>query len=87
MVHCDLKSKNILLNTERDSAKIGDVGLSRLMADTHLSTTANGFGTLHYAAPEVLMGTTKCTEKVLLAWDKTSPGMVFMCYLMFDRLF
>ena len=64
VVHCDLKPKNILLTRGARSAKIGDVGLSRTMASTHLSTTAHGFGTLHYAAPEALLGTYKCTEKV-----------------------
>ena len=64
VVHCDLKTSNILLKAKRDGAKIGDVGLSRLLANSYLSQTANGYGTLQYAAPEVLTGSAKCSEKV-----------------------
>ena len=64
MVHCDLKTSNILLKAKRDGAKIGDVGLSRSLSNSYLSQTANGYGTFHYAAPEVLTGSAKCSEKV-----------------------
>ena len=64
VVHCDLKAKNILLNKERTMAKIGDVGLARIMAETHLSTASGFFGTFAYTAPEVL-GRRRCDEKVL----------------------
>lgn len=66
MVHCDLKAKNILLNKDRTNAKIGDVGLARIMAETHLSTASGFFGTFAYTAPEVL-GRMRCDEKVLRA--------------------
>jgi len=63
VVHCDLKAKNILLNKDHTMAKIGDVGLARIMAETHLSTASGFFGTFAYTAPEVL-GRRRCDEKV-----------------------
>ena len=63
VVHCDLKPSNILLDKTRRIAKIGDVGLSRAMTSNHLSTRSTIFGTLEYAAPEVLT-TARCSEKV-----------------------
>ena len=64
MVHCDLKAKNVLLTEDRSQAKIGDVGLARMMAETHLSSVSGFFGTFAYTAPEVL-GRKRCDEKVL----------------------
>lgn len=56
VVHLDLKTKNILLNRERTTAKITDVGLSRVLASA-LGPQTLPMGTFEYAAPEVLMGT------------------------------
>ena len=64
VVHCDLKAKNMLLTEDRRAAKIGDVGLAKMMAETHLSTASGFFGTFAYTAPEVL-GRRRCNEKVL----------------------
>ena len=64
VVHCDLKAKNILLNKDRTPAKIGDVGLARIMAETHLSSVFGFFGTFAYTAQGVL-GRKQCDEKVL----------------------
>ena len=64
VVHCDLKAKNVLLTEDRRVAKIGDVGLAKMMAETHLSTASGFFGTFAYTAPEVL-GRRRCNEKVL----------------------
>ena len=64
VVHCDLKAKNVLLTEDRRAAKIGDVGLAKMMAETHLSTASGFFGTFAYTAPEVL-GRRRCNEKVL----------------------
>ena len=66
VVHCDLKAKNVMLTKDRSQAKIGDVGLARMMAETHLSTASGFFGTFAYTAPEVL-GRKRCNEKVLCA--------------------
>ena len=63
VVHCDLKAKNVLLTKDRLQAKIGDVGLARMMAETHLSSVSGFFGTFAYTAPEVL-GRKRCDEKV-----------------------
>ncbi|CAK0769191.1 hypothetical protein CVIRNUC_003641 [Coccomyxa viridis] len=73
VVHCDLKPSNILLDKTLTVAKIGDVGLSRAMTSNRLSTRSTIFGTLDYAAPEVLT-TARCTEKI----DIFSMGVV-MC--------
>ncbi|CAK0777090.1 hypothetical protein CVIRNUC_004450 [Coccomyxa viridis] len=70
VVHCDIKPRNILLNVDRTLAKIGDVGLARTMIESQLST-ASCFGTLTYAAPEVLLRQ-KCSSKV----DMFSFGVV-----------
>ena len=64
VVHCDLKAKNVLLTEDRRVAKIGDVGLAKMMVETHLSTASGFFGTFAYTAPEVL-GRRRCNEKVL----------------------
>ncbi|CAL8461195.1 g726 [Coccomyxa elongata] len=70
VVHCDIKPRNILLNAARTQAKIGDVGLARIMIQSQLST-ASHYGTLSYAAPEVLLRK-KCSSKV----DIFSLGVV-----------
>ena len=56
------QSSNILL-TAGGTAKLGDVGLSRLQQRTFLSDVA-AVGTFDYAAPEVLLGGTECTAAV-----------------------
>ena len=75
VVHCDLKPSNILLDKTMTVAKIGDVGLSRAMTSNRLSTRSTVFGTLDYAAPEVLT-TARCTEKV---FTKFLSGCIEQC--------
>jgi hypothetical protein len=67
IVHFDLKSPNILL-TRDGTAKIGDVGLARILARDYVSSVV---ATLAWSAPEVLWGS-KCTEKA----DVYSYGVV-----------
>ncbi|KAL0039348.1 hypothetical protein WJX79_004186 [Trebouxia sp. C0005] len=76
IVHCDIKTKNVLLNKGCSIAKLADCGVSRLL-DSHAfsSTGTSTFrGTLAYAAPELLLGS-KCTDKVdmysfgVLLWE------------------
>ncbi|KAK9818283.1 hypothetical protein WJX72_010061 [[Myrmecia] bisecta] len=60
VIHLDVKSPNILLAAD-GTAKIADVGLSRVLTKTHLSTISC-VGTFAWAAPELLTGL-RCTEK------------------------
>ncbi len=69
VIHFDLKSPNILLSSE-GVAKIADVGLSRVLSQTHLSNP-RFVGTFAWAAPELLTGT-RCSELV----DVYSMGVV-----------
>lgn len=72
VIHRDMKSKNILLGVGWQVAKIGDVGTTALVQDTHLSLQyGEASGTLAWAAPELLMGT-RITSKV----DIYSLGVV-----------
>ena len=64
VVHMDVKSKNILLDKEYNIAKIGDVGLARVLGNT-VSSQGLPLGTFNYAAPELLVGDRNLvTEKV-----------------------
>ncbi|KAL3884063.1 hypothetical protein ACJMK2_030286 [Sinanodonta woodiana] len=64
IVHCDLKSQNVLLDYvsgETCIAKITDFGLSMIKADTETSVSCSeehvrNVGTPRYSAPEVLRG-------------------------------
>ncbi|KAK9829623.1 hypothetical protein WJX72_006940 [[Myrmecia] bisecta] len=73
VMHSDLKSKNILLTKDYSCAKIGDVGLARIMNSQYLSNAILG-GTFAYAAPELLINA-RCSEKVdiysfgVVAWE------------------
>lgn len=51
LVHFDLKPGNVFL--KGDVARVGDYGLSKMMADGH-GTLSFGRGTPHYMAPEML---------------------------------
>ena len=63
IVHRDVKSKNVLLTKGCSSAKIADVGLSRVLDSLSFSSASIPYGTFSYAAPEILLGY-QCTEKV-----------------------
>ncbi len=63
IVHCDIKSKNVLLNKGCSIAKIADCGLSRMLDSHAFSSTNPLHATFAYAAPELLLGY-KCTDKV-----------------------
>ena len=53
VVHRDLKPENLLLDAE-GNVKIGDFGLSNIMADGEFLKTS--CGSPNYAAPEVISG-------------------------------
>jgi len=54
IVHRDLKPANIFF--ENGYVKIGDYGLSKLIAATHTSAQTVTVGTVHYMAPEIGAG-------------------------------
>ena len=60
-LHGDLTCRNILLNEDHSIAKIGDLGLSKIIQSTTLELPVGG--TLAFAAPEVLLNM-RCNEKV-----------------------
>ena len=59
VIHFDLKSPNVLLD-RHGTAKIADVGLSKILRDTTHNTISSGIGTMMWASPEQLMGTLPC---------------------------
>eukprot|EP00884_Botryococcus_braunii_P005881 jgi/Botrbrau1/15294/Bobra.0371s0004.1 len=61
ILHLDLKSANVMLKADF-SAKIGDVGLSKVLLRTHCSRVT-AVGTFDYAAPELLMGAMQVSEQ------------------------
>lgn len=56
--HLDLKPSNILLDKNNSTAKIADLGLSRLVAstETHKTQMVNVKGTIGYMPPEYIDG-------------------------------
>ena len=53
IIHRDIKSGNVLLSRNFDSAKICDVGFAHVVGNTHLSSN-NTQTTFAYAAPEMI---------------------------------
>lgn len=71
IVHCDLKSGNILIG-ESQEVKICDFGLAHLLGDACTTSISLGrVGTHHWMAPEVLRG-----EEYSKAADVYSFGMI-----------
>ncbi len=60
-LHGDLTCRNILLNEDHTVAKVGDLGLSKMLQSTITELPMGG--TLAFAAPEVLLNM-RCNEKV-----------------------
>jgi eukaryotic-like serine/threonine-protein kinase len=54
IVHRDLKPGNVFL--ENGVVKIGDVGLSKFISESHRSAQTQSVGTVYYMAPEVAHG-------------------------------
>ncbi len=68
MIHCDIKSQNVLLTAGLDTAKIADVGVAQLLG----AWDPDNIGwTFAYAAPELLLGS-NITSKVRLAQGRGS---------------
>ncbi|KAK9843548.1 hypothetical protein WJX81_008198 [Elliptochloris bilobata] len=63
IIHFDIKSSNVLLDRAGLTAKIADVGLSKIARGSEVSQTMRG--TESYLAPELYgYGSEKCTNKV-----------------------
>lgn len=63
MVHSDLKSRNVLLGRDGQTAKLSDVGMSRILSGSRsMPTPGDVAGTFPYAAPELLLAQ-PCTVK------------------------
>ena len=57
--------QNVLLSTDHSQAKIGDVGLGKILQSAYTGTASNNVGTLTHAAPEAILGN-RCDTKVRL---------------------
>ncbi len=78
-LHGDLTSRNILLNGDYTGAKVGDLGLAKMLQST--ITDMNVGGTLAFAAPELLLNM-RCNEKVpaaLCFCHNCSTGALLSC--------
>lgn len=61
IVHCDLKSHNVLLWSGKQRAKVADFGLAKPIQTSMATATGGGGGTLAWSAPETFDG--KFSEK------------------------
>ena len=71
VMHSDVKSHNVLLNSELTVAKICDVGLARILDGRHYRDSGEYAWTFAYAAPEQLLG-----QDVTIQADMYSFGVV-----------
>jgi serine/threonine protein kinase len=71
IVHRDIKSENIMINT-RSQVKVMDFGLAKLRGSMKLTKASSTIGTLAYMAPEQIQG-----EAVDARSDIFSFGVVF----------
>ena len=71
IVHRDIKSENIMINT-RNQVKVMDFGLAKLRGSMKLTKASSTIGTLAYMAPEQIQG-----EAVDARSDLFSFGVVF----------
>jgi serine/threonine protein kinase/Tol biopolymer transport system component len=71
IVHRDIKSENIMINT-RSKVKVMDFGLAKLRGSMKLTKASSTIGTLAYMAPEQIQG-----ESVDARSDIFSFGVVF----------
>lgn len=70
LVHCDVKSQNILVDKD-GNAKIADFGVAYIMATASTATNDTVMGSVHYMAPEQVRG-----EPVNAQADIYSLGVV-----------
>lgn len=84
LVHLDVKSLNILLKGRRAEAKLGDLGLARMVPDGHLSLLQTLPSTPAYSSPEVI--------QAQLQWRLRTQGRKDLfktevpCYLLDNQL-
>ena len=87
IAHCDVKSKNVLVNVtgKRLVVKITDFGLSMMKNDTETTSSTStqlvaGIGTPKYSAPEVLRGESLDREGMMMADVYSFALIVFEVY-------
>jgi len=79
MIHGDLKSKNVLLDSN-GNVKVADFGLEKLLENSQIMTD---FYSIKYRAPEILQGDKFSTEKVdvysfgIICWELFSEAIPF----------
>ena len=82
VLHRDIKPSNILLD-KNGTARLSDFGLARMCGDATLTATGAILGTLRYASPEQLGGTTAVDERS----DVYSLGVTLWELVTCERLF
>lgn len=55
IIHRDIKSRNIMINSE-GNVKVMDFGLARMQGEVHITKTGTTLGTTSYMAPEQFVG-------------------------------
>jgi tRNA A-37 threonylcarbamoyl transferase component Bud32 len=80
ILHRDLKPSNILLNNKGE-VKIGDFGLARIFSKSIDKQYTNRVVTIHYRAPELLLGEENYTTEI----DVWSLGCILFRLLNFNK--